>query len=242
MKNLIREINKKKFLLDNRKPYPLSMENYLREVWLSEWICSSNKLSGCKLTLNETINIMKGNCLLEKTIEDHMEVKCHEEAIQFMEKMASRKEDISFAFIGKIHTLLTDAEISDFRKNNPVIQNMRYVPCHFKEIPSQIEDLISWYILEGLKMNAVLRGTLLHNKFIAIYPYESDNEKIARCLLNYELLKEGLTPIDFNMPSKTYFNMMSSYVNKEDITEFYELILKLVDARLELFLRLTSDN
>lgn len=239
---MIREINKKKFLLENRKPYPLSIENYLREIWLSEWIYSSNKLSGSNLTLIETLNIIKGNCILEKTIEDHMFVRCHEEAIIFMEKMSGRKENISLEFINKMYAIMTNSEKYSFRNNNPVIQNIHHVPCHFKEIPSMMESMLDWYTCEGLTMNAVLRGTILHNKLITNYPYEKDNEKIARCLLNYELMKEGLPPIDFNMPAKSYFNMLSIYISKENISEFYELILQLVNGRMELFLSLTAGN
>ncbi len=239
---MIREINKKRYLLENRKPYASTTENYLREIWLSEWIYSSNRLSGSHLTLHETLTILKGECILERTIEDHMIVRYHEEGISFIEEMVKKKDNLFLKEVNEIHSFLSTNRSMRFRQNNPVIQDIHYVPTHFKEIPLLMEELIQWYHSDAQKMNFISRGLLLHNKLIEIYPYEDSNEKIARALLNYELLKEGFPPIDFRMQSKTYFQLISGFVTKQETAEFYELLLNILHSRLELFLQLTSGN
>lgn len=239
---MIREINKKKYLLQLRKPYASSIEKYLRELWLSEWIFSSNKLNGSNMNLNETMKILKGDCILERTIEDHMDIKCHEEVIQYIEKMVDNGDALFAKEIEVINTLLSSDDMPVYRNNNPVLQNIKYVPVHFKEVPNKMEKLFKWYYSEAQEMNPVLRGVLLHNKLIEIYPFAQNTEKTARALINYELLKGGLPPVEFKMQPKTYVNMIKDYVSKQDTTDFYELILGAVDARMDLFLRLTSGN
>lgn len=239
---MIREIKKKKLLLENRKPYGLTTENYLREIWLSEWIYSSNKLSGSYLNLNETLTILKGDCLLERTIEDHVIVRSHEEAIGYIEEIIEKKSNLFLKEVSHLQSLLSMNHSADYRQNNPVLQDIHYIPTHFKEIPLQMEELFKWYHSEAQEMNPIMRGLLLHNKLIGIYPYEDNNEKNARVLLNYELIKEGFPPIDFRMQSKTYFRLISGYFSKHETTEFYELLLNILFSRLELFLQLTSRN
>ncbi len=237
---MIREINKKKYILENRKPYAPETAAYLREIWLSEWIYSSNKLDGCNLSLDETLMILKGRCIMDKTIEDHMTVRSHEEAIGFIEKMAGEKNNLFEKEADRIHSFLSADHSSGFRQNNPVVQSIHHIPAHFKEISILMEKLFTWYYSKAQDMNCILRGILLHNKLIEIYPYETDNEKTARALLNYELLRGGFPPIDFRMPNKTYHQLVSKYVAKQETTEFYELLSNILHSRLELFLRLTA--
>lgn len=238
----MREINKKKYILKIRKPYTPEVEKYLREIWLSEWIYSSNKLSGGQLDLGETLKILKGDYILERTIEDHMEVRCHEEVVRYIEKMISQKDALLVKAIQKVHLLISIEESTEYRRNNPVLQNIKYVPIHFKEIPNRLEQLIHWYYSEAKELNAVRRGVLLHHKLIEIYPYEKETEKTARALLNYELLKEDIPPIEFKLTQNTYRQMIQEYISQSNDSAFYEFILGAVNVRLDLFLGLTSGS
>lgn len=239
---MMREINKKKYILKVRKPYTSEVEKYLKEIWMTEWICSSNKLSGGHLDLDETLKILKGDYILERTIEDHMEVRCHEAVIKYIEEIISQKDAFSIKTIQEIHSRIAVEQSIEYRRNNPVLQNIKYVPVHFKDIPNKLEQLIDWYYSEGKGMNAVRRGVLLHHKLIEIYPYEEATEKMARSLLNYELLKEDIPPIEFKLTQNTYRQMIQEYISKSKDASFYEFVLSAINARLDLFLGLTSGS
>lgn len=238
---MIREIKKKKFLLDNRRPFSKAIDEYIKEVWLSEWIYTSNQLSGSDLTLKDSLTILKDQYLLDKTIEDHLNVRNHEEAISYVNKVIALGEGLSIKKIWTLHNILV-LEEEDYRDNNPVLQHMQYVPPHFKDIPNLMEGLINWYHTQTKDMNPVLKGVLMHHKLIAIYPFNHYTEKTARALLNYELLKSGLPPVDFEMDDDRYFKLIARYLKSQDHSEFYEVICKKVYLRLELFLRLTDNE
>lgn len=238
----MREINKKKLLLENRKPFTKSVSDYLREIWISEWIYSSNKLCGSHLNYNETLTILKGNYLLDKTIEDHMDVKSHEDAVQLIEELVVNQSLLNSQKVCTIHSVLTSNNINSFRLNNPVVQSIKYIPPHFKEVPKLMEELFNWYYSQAQELNIILRAVLLHNKLIEIYPFETATEKTARAILNYQLLKEGLPPIEFNIDQDIYCEMIAQYLNRQDFSNFYEMVMKKVNSRLDLFLRLTDES
>lgn len=214
----------------------------MREVWLSEWIYTSNQLSGSELTLNDVLTILKDQYILDKTIEDHMTVKNHEDVILYLEKSITNKESLNIDKIWTIHNILSLEEEEHYRQKNPVLQHFQYVPPHFREVEDLMNKLIKWYETEANEMNPILRATLLHIKFIEIYPFNKGSEKIARTLLNYELLKSGLPPIGFDISKNEYCKLVSQYLKKQDYMEFYEIICKKVYLRLELFLRLTNEQ
>ena len=176
---MIREIKKKKFLLDNRRPFSKAVEDYMKEVWLSEWIYTSNRLSGSELTLNDSLTILKDQYILSKTIEDHLTIRNHEEAIHYVNKIIALRESLSIEKIWTLHNLLVLEEEEHYRENNPVLQHMQYVPPHFKDIPNLMDTLLRWYRTQTKEMNPVLRGVLMHHKLIEIYPFSHNTEKTA---------------------------------------------------------------
>ena len=194
---MIREINKKKFILENRGPFSDKIKEYMKEIWLSEWVYTSNKLSGSPLSLKETLTILKGEYILTKTIEDHMSISKHQDVIKHIEKMARFKEDMYSDKICYINNLFCDGKDFNYRDNNPVNLEWKYIPPHFKEVSSKMKELNRWYLEESKDINPVLKGVMLHNKILMIYPFREDNEKTGRALLNYELLKAGFPPIEF---------------------------------------------
>lgn len=214
----------------------------MKEVWLSEWIYTSNRLSGSELTLNDSLTILKDQYILSKTIEDHLTIRNHEEAIHYVNKIIALRESLSIEKIWTLHNLLVLEEEEHYRENNPVLQHMQYVPPHFKDIPNLMDTLLRWYRTQTKEMNPVLRGVLMHHKLIEIYPFSHNTEKTARALMNYELLRSGLPPIDFEMADDAYFKLIARYLKKQDHSEFYEAICKKVYLRLELFLRLTDNE
>lgn len=239
---MIREINKKKFILENRSPFSDQTRDYMKEIWLSEWVYTSNKLSGSPLSLKETLIMLKGGYILARTIEDHMHISRHEDVIKHMEKMAKYKEEMYSDKICFINNLFSDGKDYNYRESNPVNLEWKYIPPHFKEVSSKMKELNHWYLQESKDINPVLKAVLLHNKIMMIYPFREDNEKTARALLNYELMKAGYPPIGFDIDETRYNDLMSDYMRAGKYEEFYDIILKSLYNRLELFLNLTRDN
>ncbi|MFA5528258.1 MAG: Fic family protein [Peptostreptococcales bacterium] len=238
---MMREIIKKKFILENRGPFSNKIIEHMKEVWLSEWVYSSNRLSGSSMSLKETLAIIKGEYILSRTIEDHMVVSRHVDVIHHLEKMAMYKEKMYSDKISYINNLFCEGEDYNYRDNNPVKLECKYIPPHFKEVPHRMKEFNHWYLNESKDLNPVLKSTLLHHKIMAICPYKEENEKTARALLNFELIKAGYPAISFDMDETYYNDLISLYMRTGQYEEFYDKILKCLNNRLEFFINLTSN-
>lgn len=238
---MIREITKKRFILENRSPFSDKIIEHMKEVWLSEWIYSSNRLSGSSLSLKETIAIIKGEYILSRTIEDHMNISRHMDVINHIEKMARYKEEMYSDKISYINNLFSEGENFNYRDHNPVKLEWKYIPPHFKEVSNKMKEFNQWYLKESKDLNPVLKSVTLHNKIMAIYPFNEDNEKTARALLNFELIKAGYPAISFSMDETHYNDLMGLYMRTGEYEEFYETILKSLNNRLEFFINLTGN-
>lgn len=84
------------------------------------------------------------------------------------------------------------------------------------DVPHLIADmfaLIAWY-QQARTMNPVERAAELHTRYLKIHPVADDNGRVARLLLNFELMKFGYPP---------------AVIRKEDKLAYYEA---LDDARV----------
>jgi Fic family protein len=63
------------------------------------------------------------------------------------------------------------------------------------EVSYLMQKLISESQNEWISYHPVVRATLLHGEFVKIHPFIDGNGRTARLLLNFELMKNGYTPI-----------------------------------------------
>ena len=71
-----------------------------------EWTFHSNAIEGNTLTLKETKVVLEGITIGGKSITEHLEAINHRDAIQYLYKMVTNKEDLSEQQIKKIHALV----------------------------------------------------------------------------------------------------------------------------------------
>lgn len=239
---LIREINKKKVILESRKPFNLETEKYIKELSISELIFSSNKLDGSLLTIEDTLAIIKGGYLTNRTILDHVSVRNYIDSINKIDDLLEMKDEMTVKILCSIHDSLCGSEDFGYRTANPILHYLNYVPPHFHGIPERIEKLFSWYYHQGQEMNVVLRASFLHCILIEIYPFKELTEATARLLLNYEFLFCGFPMISFDIKESEYYQMIEHYISRRDIHPFYEMILQALDSKLNLLLTLTQND
>lgn len=236
---LIREINKKNIILESRRPFGRETDKYIKEIIASELIFSSNRLDGSTLTPDDTLTIIKGGYLPERTVMDHVSVKNYMETLDKLYDRIEMRDETDVRLLHMIHDGLC-GEPSGFRTTNPVLHHINYVPPHFHSINDNVEKLLIWYYGEGRRLNPVLRATVLHCAMIAVYPFEKFTEAAARLTLNYELMLRGYPMISFGISEQDYYQMLEHYIVKQDVGPFYDMVLKSLDNRLNMLLAVTD--
>ena len=78
---------------------------------------------------------------------------------------------------------------------------------------------------------------MLHGEFVKIHPFMDGNGKTARLLLNFELMKNGYTPIIIkNEDRANYYDVLDIAHTTMNYEPFIELVSKLVIKSEKLWL------
>lgn len=238
---MFREIKKKKLILDNRKPYEKETAEYIEEINLIDWIFTSLKLDGSGIGKTDVQKIVKGEFLVNVSISDHSAVGDYQEAIKLAYDMADMEIELTEKYLFRFYQILAKPEKPEYRRINPILVMLDYIPPHPSEIEEQMEILFQWMNSNDFQSNPILRAAYLHNKLIEIYPYETHSEAVARMAMYYELIRNGYPPVNLNFSETEYYAAIRSYLKKEEIQPLYEPLERGVYNKLEIMMQLTAD-
>lgn len=242
---MFEEINKKKLLLDNKRPLPEHTVKSIREQLLLEWTYNSNAIEGNTLTLIETKVVLEGITVGGKTLREHLEVINHRDAILLVEEIVSKEEPLTEWQIKNIHALvlkgINDAYAGTYRDQQVLIAGAKHIPPEPFLIKEQMENLTRWYDTDGKKLHPVHRAALLHIIFVGIHPFIDGNGRTSRLLLNLELMKNGYPPIIIRNENRIkYYIALDKAHTTGDNKDFIELMIDELNKTLDLYLRLVK--
>ena len=207
------QINALKVEIDGERPFSKRLVSSLREKLIVEWTYNSNAIEGNTLTLSETKVVLEGITIGGKSMVEHLETINHRQAIIFVEDLVSGKEALSEWNIKNIHGLILRGidhqNAGKYRIENVVISGAKHIPPKHYEINHVMQKLISEYHNDWKDYHPVVKATLLHGEFVKIHPFNDGNGRTSRLLLNFELMKNGYSPI---------------IIKKEDRAKYYEVL------------------
>jgi len=240
--DLIQRIEALKERIDERRPLTGTERQQLREYYRIGLTYASNALEGNALTESETKVVLEdGITIGGKPLRDHFEAAGHSDAYDFMHQLVE-KEDIVEDDILRMHDLFYHRIDSDnagkYRDVKVWITGSAFTPPGPLEIPNRMKRFISELPDMRQKMHPVLYAASVHLKLVRIHPFIDGNGRIARLLMNLELMKCGY-PVAIIPPIRRveYFQSLES-ANRNDVTPFNELIAWVVLEAQKEYLRL----
>ena len=198
----------------------------------------SNAIEGNTLTLRETGLVLEGITIAEKPLKMHLEVIGHRDAFEYMLKLADAKEPLTESAIKDIHSLVMihEAETKGVYRNLPVIiRGATHVPPQPYLIAPQMESLLADW--EDLKSNKHIIEAVaeFHLRFEGIHPFLDGNGRTGRLVLNLELIKAGMLPVNIKFTDRRkYYDCFDRYLGDEQTAEpFVKLIAGYEEEELE---------
>ncbi len=234
--NLLKELNK-------CRPLTKDELGRLMEEFLIEFTYDSNAIEGSTLTLQETALIInEGVTIAEKPLKEHLEVVGHKEAFLYVQDLVKEKLDITERVIKDIHNivLMDKPQSRGVYRNLPVrvmgAENEVAQPYMIKPL---MEDLISNYESNKGK-HIVEQIALFHLEFESIHPFLDGNGRTGRLLLNLELMKNGIPPINIKFVNRRrYYDCFKAYHSENSSSaEMVQLIGEYVLEGIENYLRI----
>lgn len=237
------KIDEMKNKIDKYRPFSKRLADSLRDKLIIEWTYNSNAIEGNTLTLSETKVVLEGITIGGKSVVEHLEVINHREAILFLEEMIGSNESLSEWNIKSIHGLILkeidNKNAGKYRVENVVIGGAIHIPPKHYEIDLLMQNLIMEYKEEWQIFHPVVRATLLHGEFVKIHPFIDGNGRTSRLLLNFELMKNGYTPIIIKKENRSrYYEVLDYAHTTMDYQQFLEFVTESVIESEQLWLSL----
>jgi len=202
----------------------------------------STKIEGCSLTETDTKVLIENDITAAgKPLKDHLMIKDHFEAIQFIKEQAKLGRKLSVNFIKEIGALvmkntggITKTILGDFDTSKgdlrlaQVYVDKKYFP-DFKKVPALLEQLCKSVNerIDTVKEDEILKLSAdIHYNFVNIHPFGDGNGRTARLLMNYIQLyhNEPLIKI-FTEDRAEYIDALNQTEEQENLEIFRNFIV-----------------
>jgi Fic family protein len=237
-KALFERIDRKKNILDSKRPLPTDAVDRLQEEFRLLHTYHSNAIEGNTLTLSETkIVIEEGITIGGKPLSDHLWATGNAAAFDKISELSKFKKKINQSTILDIHEIVTKGLIMDYgkyRTSNVRITGSKKSPPNYLKVPKLMDQLMEKTIRK--KTHPVIKVTFFHHKFVEIHPFTDGNGRVARLLSNLILIQNNFPPIILRKEDrKKYYKYLRS-ADAGNLTPFVNFNAKAVDESLTLFL------
>lgn len=247
--------------IDALRPLDPDQAARLRQKLNLEWNYHSNAIEGNTLTLGETrAFLLYGITAHGKPFRDYLDIKGHNEAIQYLEDLVRGAEVLTEAVIRELHRVLlveaydVDAVTPDGRPTRRRIALGQYktAPNHVRtttgeihfyatpqETPALMGDLMAWYRreVERSELHPLVLAATFHYRFVAIHPFDDGNGRMARLLTNFVLMQHRYVPVIIPLEARGDYLLALETADAGDLSDFVALIGQALLQSLALTLR-----
>ena len=232
-------ILEKKKRLDARRPLPSSILRKIQRQMEVEYIYNSNAIEGNTLKLRETQLILEeGITIKGKSLREHLEVRNHPKAIEYVEKLTERslKEHDIFVLHQIIMRGIND-EAGRFHRVEVRIVGAGFVPPAAYDVPHLIGELLNWYNRNPDELRPIELSAVFHHRFVHIHPFHDGNGRVARLLMNLTLLRNGYPiAVILNVERKKYYDVLRK-ADHGDPAPLVNFVASSTERSLDLYLR-----
>lgn len=218
----------------------------LREEFMIENTYNSNAIEGNTLTLRETALILQeGVTIAQKPVKEHLEAIGHKDAFEYIVTLADACSPLTERVIKDIHSLvlMDDAMNKGVYRSVPVrILGANHTPPQPYLVPVQMEQLIADYETMKHEKHIIEAIAEFHLRFEGIHPFIDGNGRTGRLILNLELMKAGLLPVNVKFADRAlYYSCFDEYYSERHCpAKMIELISTYETEELQRYIKLLS--
>ena len=215
----------------------------LRDEFIIENTYNSNAIEGNTLTLRETALILQeGITIAEKPLKDHLEAIGYKDAFTYIIALTERNTQLVETIIKNIHSLVLMNDVLNkgvYRSVPVTIVGAVHKPPQPYLIIPQMEQLIIDYT-EALQTKHIIESVAeFHLRFEGIHPFIDGNGRTGRLIMNFELMKAGLLPINIKYSDRIkYYDCFDDYYTTGDISMLCGLIEQYEIYELEKYIEI----
>lgn len=202
----------------------------------------SNRIEGTNmtLTLNDTKEILNNTYPLKNIKNKNKEREInetinHQNAFQYIFDVLNKNLDI-LIIIKNLHQIIGNNIIENagrYKEKENYLINSNGEEINFtlpSLVPKRTEELKQLYETTWQELTVFERAIRLHMAIINIHPFSDGNGRVARLMMNYELIKNNYPPININESQKLSYYSVIEEINID--TDYQNNPLKIGDIHL----------
>ena len=244
--SILADIERKHRQIASMRPLTSGEVERLAHEFMVNFTYNSNAIEGNTLTLAETALALEGMTVDRKPLKDHLEAVGHRDAYLYIEEIAKKDIEISEFVIKNIHSLVLMNRPDDkgvYRRIPVRIMGAYTEPVEPHLIGERMAELIAANEVRKAIMPTIERIAQFHLEFEGIHPFIDGNGRTGRLILNLDLIRNGLPPINIKFADrKRYYEAFDAFYRDGNRDAMTELIAEYVDERLDEYLAVLSQQ
>jgi len=248
LKDLLQQIDQRKADVDGLRPLTQEQEGRIMQKFRLDWNYHSNAIEGNSLTYGETIAfIMEGLTAKGKPFKDHLDIKGHNEGIDYLMHFIQNHEQLSEKVIRELHEMIlveaysNPAQTTDGQQvaKRVTLGAYKTMSNHVKtptgeihyyatpeETPAKMTNLIDWLRKHQQKqdLHPLVLAASFHHRFVAIHPFDDGNGRMSRLLMNLLLMQYGYPPVVIKQQDRQAYYYALRQADARDLDAFLEYI------------------
>lgn len=242
----LKKIERLKSWLDSFRPLSPIIVAELKKLYDVQFTYNSNAIEGNTLTQSETeLVLTTGITVGGKTLQEHLEVIGHKDAIDYIETLAQQDTRINEWEIKQIHNLIlrtiVPEEAGKYRQLDVKVAGTNYLyPAHYL-LPQLMMDFVEWLNSKSARqLHPIDFATTAHYRFVTIHPFRDGNGRTARLIMNLLLMRAGYPIVIIsNQIRNEYINAIAfAQQNQDDLSQLLNLVVNATKNSLIETLRL----
>lgn len=243
-KKIQKRIEEKLQRLESHRPLNSAVVKKIRESISLDMVYHSNAIEGNTLSYQETYLVLQeGVTIKGKSLLEHLEVKNHASAIDFLYDLISdrKKVRITEKLIREIHSLVVrdDEESSpgSYRDIEVRIAGSEHVPPAAYKLPQLMNDLVtSFRDVNKSKHHPIEFAARLHHDFVGIHPFKDGNGRTGRVLMNIILMQVGYPLAVIQKEDRQKYYRVLEKAHRGNYSDLINFIALAVDRSLDMYL------
>jgi Fic family protein len=259
--DILQEVDALKKEIDDMRPLPADVEGKVMQKLRLDWNYHSNAIEGNKLSFGETVAfLMEGITAKGKPLKDHLDIRGHNEAINFLLSIVKDTRPISEADIRALHKMIlvepynVKAQTADgipttkhialgeYKTSANHVQTATGETHYYatpEDTPAKMQELMEWYaaVSANPDIHPVVAAALFHHKFVSIHPFDDGNGRLSRILMNLILMQKGYPPVVIKLDDRQNYYALLSRADNGDGWPFVAYISERLINSLQLFLK-----
>jgi len=258
--DIIKDVEALKKQVDALRPLPADVEGKVMQKLRLDWNYHSNAIEGNRLNYGETVAfLMEGITAKGKPLKDHLDIRGHNDAINFLLEIVKDTRPITEADIRALHEMILVEPYDSPAKTAEGLPTTKRIalgeyktsPNHVKtssgeihyyaspeETPVKMHELMDWYEEVGrYDISPIIIAALFHHKFVEIHPFDDGNGRLSRILMNLILMQSGYPPVVVKTDDRKNYYSLLSRADVGDTWTFVEYVAELMQSSLQLYLK-----